>query len=247
MVARSIGPTSWPAGGRRPRCACTSARRVDRAFCRRGRSGRSCPPGVGPRTATNAGSTARSNLINDGYAFVKDIPSGQPEPPLLLCDDETGEPRWHRGHRRRPETAAPQCGGVLNAAGGKAIRILDARDDRKAFGAAHGRHQREQLRATEIYNRVRGQTQVPEITAAIQSFLNAGFRSAAQVEFVVVIGDEGLHPLQKWCGCRVSGILFLNMLSPTIVGKRPNSLWNATMVRRRRARRAFTPRAGRSS
>jgi hypothetical protein len=62
----------------------------------------------------------------------------------LLCDDETGEPRWHRGHRWRPETAAPQCGGVLNAAGGKAIRILDARDDRKAFGAAHGRHQREQ-------------------------------------------------------------------------------------------------------
>ena len=30
-------------------------------------------------------------------------------------------------------------------------------------------------------------TQVPEITAAIQSFLNAGFRSAAQVEFVVMI------------------------------------------------------------
>ena len=72
MVARSIGPTSWPADGRRPRCACTSARRVDRAYCRRRRSGRSCPPGVGPRTATNAGSTARSNLINDGYAFVKD-------------------------------------------------------------------------------------------------------------------------------------------------------------------------------
>ena len=31
-------------------------------------------------------------------------------------------------------------------------------------------------------------TQVPEITAAIQSFLNAGFRSATQVEFVVMIG-----------------------------------------------------------
>ena len=38
-------------------------------------------------------------------------------------------------------------------------------------------------------------TQVPEITAAIQSFLNAGFRSAAQVEFVVMIG--GLHPVTK--------------------------------------------------
>ena len=40
-------------------------------------------------------------------------------------------------------------------------------------------------------------TQVPEITAAIQSFLNAGFRSAAQVEFVVMIGDKGLHPVTK--------------------------------------------------
>ena len=37
-------------------------------------------------------------------------------------------------------------------------------------------------------------TQVPEITAAIQSLLNAGFRSAIQVEFVVMIGDEVLHP-----------------------------------------------------
>ena len=33
-------------------------------------------------------------------------------------------------------------------------------------------------------------TQVPEITAAIQSFLNAGFRSAVQVEFVVMIGGS---------------------------------------------------------
>jgi hypothetical protein len=30
-------------------------------------------------------------------------------------------------------------------------------------------------------------TQVPEITAAIQSFLHAGFRSDAQVEFIVMI------------------------------------------------------------
>ena len=38
-------------------------------------------------------------------------------------------------------------------------------------------------------------TQVPEITEAIQSFLNVGFRSAAQVEFVVMIGDEVPHPV----------------------------------------------------
>jgi hypothetical protein len=33
--------------------------------------------------------------------------------------------------------------------------------------------------------------------AAIQSSLNAGFRSAAQLEFVVIIGDEALHPVTK--------------------------------------------------
>ena len=49
IVPRSIGPTPWPAVGRHPRCACTSARRGDRIFCRRERSERSRPPGVGPR------------------------------------------------------------------------------------------------------------------------------------------------------------------------------------------------------
>jgi hypothetical protein len=58
-------------------------------------------------------------------------------------------------------------------------------------------------------------TQVPEITAAIQSFLNVGFRSAAQVEFVVMIGV--FIPLQRQPALRVSGILFLNMLLPVIV------------------------------
>jgi hypothetical protein len=66
-------------------------------------------------------------------------------------------------------------------------------------------------------------TQVPEITAAHQSFLNAGFRSAAHVEFVVMIGDESLHPLQRRHGSRVSGILFLNRLSPAIISKRRTS------------------------
>ena len=42
-------------------------------------------------------------------------------------------------------------------------------------------------------------------------------------------------------------ILFLNTISALIVGETRNSLWNATMVRRRGARQAFTPRAGESS
>jgi hypothetical protein len=42
-------------------------------------------------------------------------------------------------------------------------------------------------------------------------------------EFVVMIGDEGLHPVTKAAGRGVPGILFLKMLSVAIVGKRPNS------------------------
>jgi hypothetical protein len=45
-------------------------------------------------------------------------------------------------------------------------------------------------------------TQVPEITAAIQSFLNAGFFSAAQVEYIFIIGDEALHPVTKAAALR---------------------------------------------
>ena len=88
-------------------------------------------------------------------------------------------------------------------------------------------------------------TQVPEITVAIQSFLNTGFLSAVQVELSFMI----------WCLQRYKGspvpefqeILFLNILSVVIVGETRNSLWNATMVRRRGARQAFTPHAGGSS
>jgi hypothetical protein len=41
-------------------------------------------------------------------------------------------------------------------------------------------------------------TQVPEITVAIQRFLNAGFRSAVQVELLFMIGS--LHPVTKATG-----------------------------------------------
>jgi hypothetical protein len=89
-------------------------------------------------------------------------------------------------------------------------------------------------------------TQVPEISVAIQSLLKAGFLSAVQLELLFMIGS--LQPVTKAArGSRVSGILFRNMLFPVIVGETRNSLWNATMVRRRTARQAFTPRAGRSS
>jgi hypothetical protein len=41
------------------------------------------------------------------------------------------------------------------------------------------------------------ETQVPEIAVAIQSFLNTGFRSAVQVEFVVMIETTVFLPLQR--------------------------------------------------
>ena len=47
---------------------------------------------------------------------------------------------------------------------------------------------------------------------AIQSFLKAGFLSAVQLELLFMIGGV-FNPLQTKSGLRVSGILFLNMLS----------------------------------
>jgi hypothetical protein len=46
-------------------------------------------------------------------------------------------------------------------------------------------------------------TQVPEITVAIQSFLNTGFLSAVQVELSFMIG--AFISLQRQPGLRVSG------------------------------------------
>ena len=77
-------------------------------------------------------------------------------------------------------------------------------------------------------------TQLPEITVAIQSFLKAGFLSAVQVE----LSFMAFISLQRQPDLRVSGILFLNIISAVIVGETRNSLWNATMVRRRGARQA---------
>ena len=61
-------------------------------------------------------------------------------------------------------------------------------------------------------------TQLPEITAAPQSFRKADFRSVAHVEFVVTIGNKSLHPLQRRSDFKVSGILFLRMDLPAIIG-----------------------------
>src|SRR4029077_11382315 len=45
-----------------------------------------------------------------------------------------------------------------------------------------------------------------------------GFCSAAQVDFVVMIGAECLHPLQRLWGRRVSGILFLKRFPDSSIG-----------------------------
>ena len=66
--------------------------------------------------------------------------------------------------------------------------------------------------------------QVAEITAAPQSFLKDGFRSAAHVEFVVMIRDEVFLPLQRRPRRGVSGILFLSMVLPAIVCKKTHLL-----------------------
>lgn len=82
--------------------------------------------------------------------------------------------------------------------------------------------EKQSVRGTRVFDRLR-----PKLPAApclsfhtppAKSFLNAGVRSAIQVEFVRMNGDEGRHPRYKGGGSRLSGIVFVNMLSPAIVG-----------------------------
>jgi hypothetical protein len=67
------------------------------------------------------------------------------------------------------------------------------------------------------------------------------------VEFIFIIGDEGLHPVTK----AVEFQSFRNFVPKHAFTRycwgNTEFLWKTTMVRRRRARRAFTPHAGRSS
>ena len=82
-------------------------------------------------------------------------------------------------------------------------------------------------------------TQVPETTAAIHSFFNAGFPRAVQVELLFTIG--GLQPVTK----AVRSPSFRKFCSQTCFGplkliKDGEPCGNATMVWRRRALRAFT-------
>src|SRR5262245_51057953 len=66
-------------------------------------------------------------------------------------------------------------------------------------------------------------TQVPEITVAIQSFLNTGFLNAVQVELSFIIGC--LHLVTKAARSpEFQEILFLNAISAVIVGETRNSL-----------------------
>ena len=74
--------------------------------------------------------------------------------------------------------------------------------------------------------------EIPEITAVIQSFLKAGFRSAAQVEFVAIIGDEDRHSLERRHGSWVSGILFVTHFLCAIVGEKTQALVKRTALLR---------------
>ena len=82
--------------------------------------------------------------------------------------------------------------------------------------------------------------QIQEITAGIQTSLNTGFRGAAQVEFVVMIENESLHSLQRRRGCGVSGILFLNRLSASIVAIRAPILCESAALLREAAGRTVS-------
>jgi rhodanese-related sulfurtransferase len=75
--------------------------------------------------------------INDGDAFVKDIQSGQPEPPLYFATMKRVNRDGIAVTGSVPKPPRLNAAEFSRAARDKAVRILDARDDRKVFDAAH--------------------------------------------------------------------------------------------------------------
>jgi len=79
---------------------------------------------------------------------------------------------------------------------------------------------------------------------AFQSFLKAGFLSAVQVELLFMIG--GLHPVTKATRFQSfrNFVPKCDLTRYCIVGETRDSLWNATMVRWRRAPGTTHPKDG---
>jgi hydroxyacylglutathione hydrolase len=105
-------------------------------------AGSSCGKALGAVPTTTLGYERRFNsalklAVSDGVAFVQDILTGQPDPPLYFAT-----------MKRVNRDGAPNSGGVpkpphlghdefARAAQGEGIQVLDTRDDRKVFDAAH--------------------------------------------------------------------------------------------------------------
>lgn len=105
-------------------------------------AGSACGKSLGAVPTSTLGYERRFNgalklATADGNAFVKDILSGQPDPPLYFATMK----RVNRdgiavtgGVPRPPRLSAANFSG---AAKGKGVQILDSRDDRKVFDAEH--------------------------------------------------------------------------------------------------------------
>lgn len=105
-------------------------------------AGSACGKALGAVPTSTLGYERRFNgalklAINDGDAFLKDILSGQPEPPLYFATMKRVNRDGIAVTGGVPKPPRLNAAEFSRAAGGKAVRILDARDDRKVFDAAH--------------------------------------------------------------------------------------------------------------
>jgi hydroxyacylglutathione hydrolase len=105
-------------------------------------AGSSCGKVLGAVPTSTLGYERRFNsalklAINDSDAFVKEILSGQPEPPLYFATMKRVNRDGVAITGGVPKAPRLNPAEFSRAAGGKNVRVLDARDDRRAFDAAH--------------------------------------------------------------------------------------------------------------
>jgi hydroxyacylglutathione hydrolase len=105
-------------------------------------AGSACGKALGAVPTTTLGYERRFNsalklALSDGVAFVKDILSGQPDPPLYFATMKRVNRDGIVVTRGVPKPSHLDPTEFSRAARGDGVQVLDTRDDRKLFDMAH--------------------------------------------------------------------------------------------------------------
>ena len=105
-------------------------------------AGSACGKALGAVPTSTLGYERRFNsalklALNDGAAFVKDILSGQPDPPLYFATMKWVNRDGIAVTRGVPKPPHLNSGEFSGAIEGDRVQVLDTRDDRKVFDASH--------------------------------------------------------------------------------------------------------------